>query len=111
MPDTEPKGKHGVFIPQEHQTRVLGPDDVEGYLTEPNGEELLEALLLRVIQYNFYKSVLDANASEHAARTIAMKAASENAEDLIKDLKLQYNKSRQQAITAEILDIVSGSVR
>ncbi len=56
-------------------------------------------------------AVLDANASEHAARTIAMKAASENAQDLVRDLTLLYNKSRQQAITAEILDILSGSVR
>ncbi|MFA7015595.1 MAG: ATP synthase F1 subunit gamma [Bacteroidales bacterium] len=111
MPDTELKGKQGVLLPQEYQTKVHDLGGWEGYLAEPDSEELLDTLLLRVLRYKLYRSALDAHASEHAARTIAMKAASENAEDLLRDLKLQYNKSRQQAITTEILDIVSGSAR
>ena len=54
--------------------------------------------------------LLDANAAEHAARTIAMQEASDNAQKLLQDLKLQYNKQRQQAITDELLDIVSGTM-
>ncbi len=55
--------------------------------------------------------LIDSNASEHAARSLAMKSATDNANDLIDDLTLQYNKSRQQAITNELLDIVGGSMR
>ncbi|HHV40715.1 MAG: ATP synthase F1 subunit gamma [Bacteroidales bacterium] len=111
MPDTELKGKHGRLIPQEHQARVYDPMETEGYLAEPDGPRFLDALLPHVLNYRMYLSLLDAQASEHAARALAMRTASENAEDILKDLRLQYNKSRQQAITREILDIVQGTVR
>jgi F-type H+-transporting ATPase subunit gamma len=102
--------KQGPIIPQEYPLAELDPEYYEGYIIEPSRQELIDALLPRVLSFQLYRAVLDANASEHAARTIAMKAASENAQDLVRDLTLLYNKSRQQAITAEILDILSGSV-
>ena len=111
MPDTELRGKQGRLIPQEHQTRVYDPMETEGYLAEPDGPGFLDALLPQVLNYRMYLSLLDAQASEHAARALAMRTASENAEDILKDLRLQYNKGRQQAITREILDIVQGAAR
>ena len=57
-----------------------------------------------------YTALLDSNASEHAARMVAMQTATDNADELLRELNLQYNKSRQQAITSELLDIVGGSV-
>ncbi|HOF74892.1 MAG TPA: ATP synthase F1 subunit gamma [Bacteroidales bacterium] len=107
----EIRGKQGPIIPQEYPLAELDPEYYEGFIIEPSRQELIDALLPRVLSFQLYMAVLDANASEHAARTIAMKAASENAQDLVRDLTLLYNKSRQQAITAEILDILSGSVR
>lgn len=107
----EPKGKQGVIIPQEYPMEELNPEYFENYIIEPSRQELIDSLLPKVLRFQIYRTVLDANASEHAARTMAMKAASENAQDLIRELSLQYNKSRQQAITSEILDILSGSVR
>jgi F-type H+-transporting ATPase subunit gamma len=56
-----------------------------------------------------YAALLDANASEHAARTMAMQIASDNADELVQDLTIQYNKSRQQAVTNELLDIIGGA--
>ncbi|HHV02390.1 MAG: ATP synthase F1 subunit gamma [Bacteroidales bacterium] len=105
------KGKQGIIIPQEYPLKELDPEYYEGYIIEPSRQELIDHLLPKVLRFHLYRAVLDANASEHAARTIAMKAASENAEDLIRDLTLQYNKSRQQAITNEILDIVGGTMK
>jgi len=64
-----------------------------------------------VLRLRIYAAALDANASEHAARTIAMQIATENADDILKNLSLEYNKSRQQAITNELLDIVGGSFK
>ena len=79
------------------------------YLFEPSLKELLQELLPKVIRVNLFTTLLDSSASEHAARTIAMQIATDNADDLLDDLKLQYNKSRQQAITNELLDIIGGS--
>jgi len=107
----ELRGKQGLIIPQEYPVEELNPEYFENYIIEPSRQELIDNLLPKVLRFQIYRSVLDANASEHAARTMAMKAASENAKDLIRDLTLQYNKSRQQAITSEILDILSGSLR
>lgn len=107
----EISGKQGPIIPQEYPLAELDPEYYEGYIIEPSRQELIDALLPRVLSFQLFRAVLDANASEHAARTLAMKAASENAQDLVRELTLLYNKSRQQAITAEILDILSGSVR
>lgn len=79
------------------------------FIVEPSRSELLEVLFPKVIAMNLYSSLLDSIAAEHAARMIAMQTATDNANDLIAELTLEYNKGRQQAITNELLDIVSGS--
>ena len=79
------------------------------YILEPSAEELMKVLLPKVIRTKIYCAVLDSYASEQAARVIAMQAATENADKLIGELTLQYNKLRQQAITSEILDLAVGS--
>lgn len=78
------------------------------YLLEPSAEVLLEELLPRVLRQQLYSILLDTMAAEHAARVQAMQTASDNASDLLEGLTLQYNKSRQQAITNELLDIMGG---
>ena len=79
------------------------------YILEPSAAELLEDLLPKSLRLKFYTALLDSNASEHAARTVAMQTATDNGEDLLQELTLQYNKSRQQKITSEILDLAGGS--
>ncbi|MBO7114945.1 MAG: ATP synthase F1 subunit gamma [Bacteroidaceae bacterium] len=79
------------------------------YILEPSATELISDLLPKVIRTRLYCAVLDSYASEQAARVIAMQAATENADNLIGDLTLQYNKLRQQAITSEILDLAAGA--
>ncbi len=79
------------------------------YIFEPNQEELIGKLIPQSLKVSLYKALLDSNASEHGARMTAMEKATENAEDLIRELKLQYNKERQASITKEILEIVSGA--
>lgn len=83
--------------------------DEEKYLVEPGKQELLEELLPKVIRLKIYTVLLDTVAAEHAARTVAMQTATDNGNELLQDLTLEYNKGRQQKITNEILDIVSGS--
>jgi F-type H+-transporting ATPase subunit gamma len=79
------------------------------YILEPSAKALLEQLLPKSLKLKFYTALLDSNASEHAARTVAMQTATDNGEDLLQELTLQYNKSRQQKITPEILDLAGGS--
>jgi F-type H+-transporting ATPase subunit gamma len=79
------------------------------YIFEPDMEELLAILIPNILQTTFQKYCLDTHASEHGARMTAMDKATENAEELLKDLKLSYNKARQEAITGEILEIVGGA--
>lgn len=79
------------------------------YIFEPDMQSLLETLVPSILQTTFQKYLLDTHASEHGARMTAMDKATENASDLLKDLKLTYNKARQEAITGEILEIVSGA--
>lgn len=86
-----------------------GADPVD-YILEPDPLELARELLPMVLRLKLYTVLLDANAAEHAARTIAMQIASDNAKNLIADLTLTYNKGRQQEITAEILDLVGGTM-
>lgn len=78
------------------------------YILEPDPISLVKDLLPLVLTLKIYTVALDASAAEHAARTVAMQVASDNATDLISELTLLYNKGRQQAITAEILDLVGG---
>ena len=85
-------------------------DNAVDCLVEPSSGELIEELLPKVLKFKLYSVLLDSAAAEHAARTVAMQMATDNAEDLLRDLTLEYNKSRQQKITAEILDLVGGSL-
>jgi len=79
------------------------------YLFEPNKAEILETLIPQSLKTQFFKALLDSNASEHGARMTAMHKATDNASALRKDLRLTYNKLRQASITTEILEIVSGA--
>jgi F-type H+-transporting ATPase subunit gamma len=83
--------------------------DVWDYIYEPDAETLLDTVLVRYIESLVFQAVLENLASEHAARMIAMKNATDNAGELIDELKLAYNKARQAAITQEISEIVSGA--
>ena len=77
-------------------------------LVEPGRKELLESLLPKTLKLKLYAALLDSAAAEHAARTVAMQMATDNAENLLSELTLQYNKGRQQKITSEILDLAGG---
>lgn len=79
------------------------------YLFEPSKEEIVEELIPTILKVQFYKAMLDSFAAEHGARMLAMTQATDNATEMIKELKLQYNKARQAAITSEILEIVGGA--
>ncbi len=79
------------------------------YVFEPGMNQLLQTLIPNILQTTFQKCLLDTHASEHGARMTAMDKATENANDLLKELKLSYNKARQEAITGEILEIVGGA--
>lgn len=81
----------------------------DNYIVEPSVGEVLDTLIPQVLIQKLYTCCVDAYASEHAARTIAMQVATDNADDLISELSILYNKTRQQAITAELLDIVAGT--
>ena len=79
------------------------------YIFEPSREEIAENIVPNTLKIQLYKALLDSHASEHGARMTAMHKATENAGELLRDLKLSYNKARQAAITAEILEIVGGA--
>ena len=83
---------------------------VNDYIIEPSAAQLIADLIPQVLSQKIFTAALDSNASEHAARTLAMQIATDNANDLIQELTKQYNKTRQQAITNELLDIVGGSM-
>ena len=102
-PSTPDRNDSGIVIPSEAK------ESETDYILEPSARELLEELLPKSLKLKFYTALLDSNASEHAARTVAMQTATDNGEDLLQELTLQYNKSRQQKITAEILDLAGGS--
>lgn len=79
------------------------------YIFQPNQNVLIEELIPKAIKAQFYKAILESNASEHGARMTAMDKATENADEILKDLRLTYNQTRQAAITTEILEIVAGA--
>ncbi len=81
----------------------------DNYIVEPSANELLESLLPVVLDMQIFAALIDSSASEHAARMLAMQTATDNADELISDLTIQYNKGRQQAITNELLDISSAT--
>jgi F-type H+-transporting ATPase subunit gamma len=89
------------------EVRVRGP--LAAYIYEPSQEQLLDIIIPRFTQLQVYQALLEAQASEHAARMTAMRNATDNAKDLIANLQLQYNKARQLAITSDMLDIAGGA--
>ncbi len=97
------------FLPVAKLPVVEGATEVKAdFIFEPNQEELLEYLIPTILKTQLHKTILDSNASEQGARMTAMENATENAEDLLKELKINYNKARQEAITAEISEISGG---
>ena len=92
---------------------VPGSEDVDpmlGYIFEPNAEVVLDVMLPYYIQFQVFQMILDARASEHSARMVAMKNATDNAKEFIKDLTLEYNKMRQASITTELLEIATAQM-
>lgn len=92
---------------EREQTTVKPLND--NFLVEPDLKTMLTELVPKELHLMVYTALLDSNASEHAARMVAMQTATDNADELLRELNLQYNKSRQAAITSELLDIVGGS--
>ncbi len=88
---------------------ILSESEESEYLLEPDAAALTAQLLPQVMLLKFHAAILDSAAAEQAARTLAMQTATDNAEDLLGELTLEYNKGRQQKITAEILDLLGGS--
>jgi F-type H+-transporting ATPase subunit gamma len=111
----EPRGGRVVPVPQEFQVapdQVLKPNVPDGtwdYIYEPDAKELLNGLMRRYLESAVYQGVAENMASEQSARMVAMKAASDNAGDIIDELQLIYNKTRQAAITKELSEIVGGA--
>jgi len=100
------------FLPVEKLESAPGLTESKlkaDYIFEPSKEELLENLIPSILQTTFQKFLLDTNASEHGARMTAMDKATENAEEMVKDLRISYNKARQEAITKELSEIVGGA--
>lgn len=102
---TELDGKH-----EETTGANFAPPDVTEYLLEPNKDTLLDELLPHFVFFKIYHLVLESRASEHSARMVAMKNATDNAKQIIKDLTLEYNKIRQASITTEILEIATAQM-
>lgn len=88
-----------------------GSPTTEDLIVEPSKEALIAILLPKVIRLRIFTTLLDSAAAEHAARTVAMQLATDNGNDLLQELTLEYNKGRQQKITSEILDLVGGSMQ
>jgi len=96
------------FLPIPKVTKKAGAKNTD-FIFEPAVETLIEELMPKILNTQLYKAVLDGNASEHGARMTAMDKASENANELLKSLKISYNRARQAAITTELTEIVSGA--
>jgi len=96
------------FLPVQKVAKTAGQKNAD-FIFEPNKEVLITELMPKILNTQLYKAVLDANASEHGARMTAMDKASDNANELLKSLKISYNRARQAAITTELTEIVSGA--
>jgi F-type H+-transporting ATPase subunit gamma len=105
------------LLPLEYSTRDERVDPymrtdggpLATYIYEPGQDEILDNIIPRFTALQVYQAVMESLASEHAARMVAMKNATDNATELSEDLQLQYNKARQQSITDEMLDIAGGA--
>ncbi len=104
-----------TFLPIELDTTSNnsqeGSKQAIDFIAEPSKEDVIAELIPKSLHLKLFTALLDSLASEHAARVIAMQAATDNADDLLRELTLTYNKTRQQAITSELLDIVGGSMQ
>lgn len=102
------------YLKKNQRKKESAGEDVkplnDNFIVEPDMNTLLSQLMPKLAHLMLYTALLDSVASEHAARMVAMQTATDNADELLRQLNLQYNKSRQQAITSELLDIVGGSV-
>ncbi len=96
------------FLPIEASASASTSSSTD-YIFEPSKEFIVSDLIPRSLKTQFYKALLDSLASEHGARMTAMHKATDNAKDMLRDLKISYNKARQTAITTEILEIVAGA--
>ena len=96
------------FLPVTKTDRKKGESQAD-FIFEPDKNVLIEELMPKILNTQLYKAILDANASEHGARMTAMDKATDNAQELLKDLKISYNRARQAAITTELTEIVSGA--
>ena len=94
-------------VPQPEQTEDAGHSI--DFILEPSREEIIQEIIPSSLRVQLFKAMLDSHASEHGARMTAMHKATDNADDILQDLKLSYNKARQAAITGEILEIVGGA--
>ena len=102
------------YLKKNRRRKVVKEGEVaplnDNFIVEPDMNTVLTQLLPKMAHLMLYTALLDSVASEHAARMVAMQTATDNADELLRELNLQYNKSRQQAITTELLDIAGGSV-
>ena len=101
--------KRGQRQEEKREAEAVKPLN-DNFIVEPDMDTVLSKLIPKLLHLMLYTALLDSNASEHAARMVAMQTATDNADELLRQLNLQYNKSRQQAITNELLDIVGGSI-
>lgn len=97
------------FLPIIPPTDQLATANQVDYIFQPNQQDILTGLIPKSLKVQLYKAVLDSNAAEHGARMTAMDKATDNAGELLKQLRLTYNRTRQAAITKEILEIVGGA--
>ena len=104
-------GNDGTAIPGTPSVIPGSDRESPDVILEPSRKELLDALYPKTIKLKLFAALLDSAAAEHAARTVAMQTATDNGEDLLAELTLQYNKGRQQKITSEILDLAGGQAR
>lgn len=109
---------HETYLPidlshivDETEQNMSDHNVVNDYIVEPTVEQLIANLIPTVLSQKLFTAAVDSNTSEHAARTLAMQVATDNANELIQELTKQYNKTRQQAITNELLDIIGGSMK
>jgi len=96
-------------IPKAEAPASAKKKKVPDFIYEPGKKEIVEYLVPKILKTQFYKAILDNNASEHGARMTAMDKASDNANELLRDLKISYNRARQASITTELTEIVSGA--
>ena len=101
--------RNETFLPMSYDSETKDSDYNPERLFEPSKEAVVETIIPRYLNTQIWQFLLESNASEQAARMLAMENATSNANDMIKDLKLQFNKARQTAITTEMLEIVSGA--